>query len=93
MQARPFLSLAGLGWFGDLRGGVAQRSNRLGRRFEYIEQCSEMQCAPLLCSAVRTKKRWENAELACIDILDLLGRSTALRRIRAATARTAAESL
>ena len=92
MQARPFLSLAGLGWFGDLRGGVAQRSNRLGRRFEYIEQCSEMQCAR--CYAVLSKKRREKAAgLACIDILDLLGRSTALRRIRAATARTAAESL
>ena len=56
MQARPFLSLAGLGWFGDLRGGVAQRSNRLGRRFEYIEQCSSADLRSVVCSAGLQKR-------------------------------------
>ena len=86
MQARPFLSLAGLGWFGDLRGGVAQRSNRLGRRFEYVEQCSMALCAPLVCSAARTKWTRKNSELASTDTLGFREFEQALRELVAATA-------
>ena len=70
MQARPFLSLAGLGWFGDLRGGVAQRSNRLGRRFEYVEQCSMALCAPFF-AVLGSKRKTQKCELLSIDTLGL----------------------
>ena len=83
MQARPFLSLAGLGWFGDLRGGVAQRSNRLGRRFEYVEQCSNARVAlrAMQCLSLQDKKA-KHRELASTNILGISGWCLGVARIR-----------